>query len=792
MPVDPGQMLSHYRLVEKIGEGGMGVVWQAEDTVLNRTVAIKVLPAELSRDEHRRQMFLREAQLASSIGDAHIVQVFEFGREGDLDFIVMEHVGGKPLNKLIHGRPLPPEKAAEFGLETAKALARAHRKGLIHRDLKPANIMVTPEGDVKVLDFGLAVLFVRGETTVLSEEATRTEPDMPREGVLAGTLLYMSPEQTRCEELDSRSDVFSLGVILYEMATGQRPFAGATPSEILSEIQSARPTPPHERSRKLPLELDRIIQKALARRRGDRYQSMDDLAVDLKRLGRELESGSSPSYEDLAKSYRPARWSKQTLAIGAGVLLLSALAFAGWQMLPTGSPLDERTILILPMEVRGQTEGAEYFGRAFAEAIAVNLAQAVDLKVMPVPAASPEDESEAAREIGAGRLLTGAITRKDEAVQASVSLLDAVENRLLWGGRKEGPDDQLPMLAAALAQEVAEKLGVDFPRFYGIPEDALGHPDRAASPLWTTAVGALWIHDLAASLKASQLLVEAFPDEPDAHAIRVKARIDAFEQTHSEPNTRAVEEAVAALDRLDAKHPVAELARGFIESGLGYKRPAIARFTTILDRHDLTPALRAEILMLRGWNRTELDEHGTAFDDLEEAVRLNPTNGKSFAILGMTLLSAGRPEDALIRSHQAVALSPTSSRAQFNLSLVLGVLEEWEEAQVAAGKSCELSGDQASCANYATALLMAGHEAESRAAANEATNLADDKVGAYNLACYWARVGNRAKAFRYLQSSLDQGWNIGYLARDPDLESLHGDPEFEAIVAEVEKRIGEE
>ena len=166
MPVDSGQMLSHYRLVEKIGEGGMGVVWKAEDTVLNRTVAIKVLPAEVSRDEQRRQMFLREAQLASSIGDVHIVQVFEFGREGDLDFIVMELVEGKPLNKLIHGRPLPPEKAAEFGLETAKALARAHRKGLIHRDLKPANIMVTPEGDVKVLDFGLAMLFHRGETTM--------------------------------------------------------------------------------------------------------------------------------------------------------------------------------------------------------------------------------------------------------------------------------------------------------------------------------------------------------------------------------------------------------------------------------------------------------------------------------------------------------------------------------------------------------------------------------------------------------------------------------------------------
>src|SRR5512145_2482403 len=160
-----GQMLSHYRLVEKIGEGGMGVVWKADDTVLSRTVAIKVLPSDLALDEERRRMFLDEARLAASVSHAHIVQVYELGREGDLDFIVMEYLEGQPLSKLLHGRPLAPEKVADWGLQVAEGLARAHRKGLIHRDLKPANILVTPEGEVKIVDFGLATLFSQWETT---------------------------------------------------------------------------------------------------------------------------------------------------------------------------------------------------------------------------------------------------------------------------------------------------------------------------------------------------------------------------------------------------------------------------------------------------------------------------------------------------------------------------------------------------------------------------------------------------------------------------------------------------
>ncbi len=328
--MQPDRTLSHYRLIEKIGEGGMGVVWKAEDTVLGRTVAVKVLPADLARDEKRRQMFLEEARLASSVSEAHIVQVFEFGREGDLDFIVMEYVEGKPLSQVLKGRALTPDRIAEIGHQVARALARAHRKGLLHRDLKPSNILITPEGDAKVVDFGLAALYVRGESTfggdsrVVSELATLSGTGEPRDRMIAGTLPYMSPEQVRGEDLDARSDIFSLGVVLYEMTTGQRPFTGSSAIDVAQRIAEARPRPVHEVVPDVPLDLDRSIHKALAPRRGERYQTMDDLAVDLKRLAKDLESGSSPSYASVLGDVR--RRARPWWMAGGAVLLVAAVA----------------------------------------------------------------------------------------------------------------------------------------------------------------------------------------------------------------------------------------------------------------------------------------------------------------------------------------------------------------------------------------------------------------------------------------------------------------------------------
>jgi tetratricopeptide (TPR) repeat protein/TolB-like protein/predicted Ser/Thr protein kinase len=807
MGAGQGQTLSHYRLVEKIGEGGMGVVWKAEDTVLSRTVAIKVLPADVSRDAKRREMFLREAQLASSIGDAHIVQVHEFGQEGDLDFIVMEFVDGQPLDKLIQGRPLPPDKVASFGLQVARALSRAHRKGLVHRDLKPANVVVTSEGDVKVLDFGLAGLFERGTPGQDDETRTRIAVSDAAAGSatgreLAGSVPYMSPEQVRCEELDSRSDIFSLGIILYEMTTGQRPFSGATSADTLREILDGRPAPPHDVVPKLPLELNRIIQKSLARRKEDRYQSMDDLEVDLKRLGRELESGSSPSYQDLKQEIVAAPRRRFPLAAAGAIVVLAVLAVAWWLATrprdgasATAVPVDANTMLILPLEVRGQTEGAEYVGRAFAETLAVNFAQTKQLKVLPVPESGEfvttgaMDRARAARDLGAGLLLTGAITREGGGIHASLSLVDTAENRIVWGAQQAVTEGGLTGLASTLARRGADELSPTEARLYDAPANVTGGAAMAASPDLAEALHAVRTNRGETALEATERLVGKFPSEPDAWVLRVKALSDQLAIGEAVEIGRALAEAGATLDRLDPDNPYTAVYRAW---WVADDTEGLASLTELLERDDLTPAARSFVLNIRALTLRQLGDLDRSIADLERALALAPANAETMSSLGYVLREAGRVDEALVRARQAVTLEPAVWRFHHNLGHVLSGAQRSEEAAEAYGRGCELARSQYSCAAFAGAVLGSGRAGEARQIAAEAAAMPDTMGGTYNLACFWAQAGDRERALDYLGRSVGDGWAIPWLAEDPDLAPLHGDPEFEAIVAKIRRPTGQE
>ncbi len=429
MSVTKGQTLSHYRLVEKIGEGGMGVVWRAEDTVLNRTVAIKVLPADVALDEERRQMFLDEARLAASVSHARIVQVHELGREGDLDFIVMEYVDGQPLSRILQHRPLPPDKVADWGLQVAQGLARAHRQGLIHRDLKPANILVTSEDDLKIVDFGLATLFSKSDTATGSLAPTRSEAAAGQAATaISGTLPYMSPEQVRGEELDTRSDIFSFGSVLYEMTTGQRPFAGARPADVAQEILKSQPTPVHKLVPKIPLDLHRMIEKALSQRAADRYQHVDDLAVDLKRLARELESGSSPSYQDLNEETGPS-------------------------------------IAVLPFANMSADEDQEYFCEGLAEEIINALTKIQGLRVASRMSAfqfdaTAGDSREIGQKLGVRSLLEGSVRKAGDRLRITAQLINVADGYHLWSERYDRELKDVFAIQDEIAQAIARALQV--------------------------------------------------------------------------------------------------------------------------------------------------------------------------------------------------------------------------------------------------------------------------------------------------------------------------------------------
>ncbi len=772
-----GKTISHYRILERVGGGGMGVVYKAEDTRLKRTVALKFLPPDLTRDPEAKERFKHEAQAASALQHQNICVVHDIDEAPDGQmFICMEYLEGETLKEKIERGPLAIGEAVNIAIQVAKGLTAAHQHGIVHRDIKPANILITSAGVAKIVDFGVAKL--SGRTLLTRKDST------------PGTTGYMSPEQAHGEPVDQRTDVWATGVVLYEMLAGRHPFAAEYEEAIIYRILNEEPEFVTKIRQDVPGRLDRIIQRAIAKDPSGRYQTVDALCADLEAESADRAEGR----RGRAIVGRLGRRQRKLAAVilPAAIILIAVTAYV---LLRGGHNSGPVPIVLLPLENIAHDEGEEWFAEGMTDALITSLARINGLRVIQRSSAmryrgANKSASEIAAELGVSYVLEGSVLRLADQVKITIRLIDALSNKYLWAEEYSREFTGLLALQGEVAKAIAAQVQVRLTQ----KEQTLLTQEKPVNPRAYEAClkgnffwNKLTPEAIGIALQYYELAVRIDSTYAPAYAGIVLVWQGRAQMGYVSDNVAAMESgwAVAKALALDSSlaevHYVVGVRRAWVEwnwdGAMRSLRKSIELNPNMAEAH----AYISHLLFY-------LKRPQEAIEHIDEALKLDPFNPLIQSLYAMDLMYVRRYAEAIQLLRKTLEVSPGDPIALSTIRSAYHQMKMYDKALDAWRRSYEAKGDSQAIRALHHGLTEGGY---SRALQRLAEMLIERSKTSYvtpwQVATLYTRAGMREEALDWFEKAYQaHDLNMPYLSVDPVFDDLRDDPRFQAML----KRMG--